>query len=241
MSSSCVIIKRGCEGIGENRRGKRVKSNNGDVGEKEEEELDPRYGEYLYEEWMWSAMRENRFSFPDVEMWYWLMQLKKRLWRRYNIFYEADVIEEVYPENEVAGWVWEAIKAKREPRVVWRDREMSYEWLNDWCGRQAPKEMRSFEEEVTVQARRQKYREGVFPWNTGTGLKMPTRTKKKILTLEEEARFLAERKRFWERRRMPVRAQHDAKEPNHVRWGCAPIGENAITRSKLRGKGVNTS
>ena len=167
---------------------------------------------------MWGAMRENRFSFPDVAMWYWLMRLKERLWKRYNIFYEADVIEEVYPENEVAGWVWEALKAKREPRVVWRDREMSYEWLNDWCGRQAPKEMRSFEEEVAVQARRRRYREGVFPWNTGTGLQMPIRAKKKILSLEEEARFLVERGQFWERRRAPVRAQFEANEPDHLRW-----------------------
>ena len=36
-------------------------------------------------------------------MWYWLAVLKERLWQRYNIFYDADAIEEVYPENELAG------------------------------------------------------------------------------------------------------------------------------------------
>ena len=134
------------------------------------------------------------------------------------MFYDADAIGEVYPENEVAGWVWKAFEAKEEPRVVWRDREMFLEWTNEWCGRRAPKEMRTYEEEVEVQARRRRYREGVFPWNTGTGVKMPIRTKKKILSLAEEARFLAERKRFWERRHTPVRAQHEAKEPDHLRW-----------------------
>ena len=251
MSSSDIVIKGGGENIRGERREKRMKSDKSDGKEKEEEEIDSRYGEYLYEEWMWGAMREHRFSFPDVGMWYWLMQLKTRLWERYNIFYEADVIGEVYPENEVAGWVWEAIRAKREPRVVWRDREMSYEWLNDWCGRQAPKKMRSFAEEVAVQARRREYREGVFPWNSGTGLKMPTKMKKKILTLEEEARFLAERKRFWKRRRIPVKAQHEAKEPDHVRWdalqqeraqshkvGCGEKGSRRIV--SRAGKGEST-
>ena len=31
-----------------------------------------------------------------------------------RFFYDADAIEEVYPENEVAGWVWEACQAKIE-------------------------------------------------------------------------------------------------------------------------------
>ena len=31
-------------------------------------EIDSRYGEYLYETWMWGSMRESRFAFPDVVM-----------------------------------------------------------------------------------------------------------------------------------------------------------------------------
>ena len=61
--------------------------------------------------------------------------LKEKLWHRYNIFYDADAIGEVYPENEIAEWVWEGVKAKKEPHLVWRDRELSFEWTNDWCGR----------------------------------------------------------------------------------------------------------
>ena len=86
---------------------------NVDVGEEEEVyDIDGRYGEYLYDKWIWRSMRENRFAFPSVAMWYWLLMLKDRLWRRYNIFYDADAIEEVYPENEVAGWVWEVCQSE---------------------------------------------------------------------------------------------------------------------------------
>ena len=155
--------------------GKRIKKEVGVVDEEEVYDVDGRYGEYLYDEWIWGSMRENRFAFPDVSMWYWLIVLKEWLRQRYNIFYDADAIEEVYPENEVAGWVWEACRAKIEPRVVWRDREMSFEWTNDWCGRQAPREMRSYEEELRVQSRRRNYREGVFAWNMGKGIEMPRR------------------------------------------------------------------
>ena len=144
--------------------------------------------------------------------------LKEKLWRRYNIFYDADAIEEVYPENEVAGWVWEAFKAKKTPWVPWRDRELSFEWTNDWCGRQAPREIRTYEEELEVQARRQKYREGVFAWYIGAGMEMPKRPRINRLTPEEEINFLAEKERFWSRRRIPCKAQHEAKEPNHLKW-----------------------
>ena len=43
------------------------------------------------------------------------------------MFYDADAIQEVYPDNKVARYVWEAFEAKREPRVAWRNREMSFE------------------------------------------------------------------------------------------------------------------
>ena len=208
--------EEGCKEVRRELEWKRRK-----VIDEEEEgvnELDWRYGEYLYEKWMWASMEEGRFVFADVSMWYWLVVLKERLWKRYNMFYDADAIEEVYPENEIAGWVWEAYEAKMELRVVWRDREMSYEWTNDWCGRQAPKEMRSYEEEMNVQAWRRKYREGVFAWNTGKGVEMPKRPRRIKLTAEEEEHFLEERGRFWDRRRVPCEAQHEAREPNHLKW-----------------------
>ena len=144
--------------------------------------------------------------------------LKEKLWHRYNIFYDADTIGEVYPENEIAKWVWEGVKAKKEPRLVWRDRELSFEWTNDWCGRQAPREIRSYDEELAVQLRRRQYREGTFAWNTGNGIRMPRRPWKIRLTAEEELRFCEERRCFWARRRCPCKAQHEAKELNHLKW-----------------------
>ena len=236
--------KRECEEEGNGVIEKRLKK---DVDVEEEEEvydIDGRYGEYLYDKWMWESMRENRFAFPSVSMWYWLTILKERLWQRYNIFYDADAIGEVYPENEIAEWVWEACHAKREPHVVWRDRELSFEWTNDWCGRQAPREIRSYEEEVAVQARRRNYREGMFAWNTGKGIEMPRRPRVMRLTSEEEIRFLEEKERFWRRRRVPCKAQHDAEEPNHVKWDALQQGrkENVIVSEKINsgeGKWLN--
>ena len=103
-STRADATKRGCEGGEEEENRKRSKREVVVEGE-EAFEIESRYGEYLYEKWMWGSMRENRFAFSSVSMWYWLARLKEQLWRRYNIFYDADAIDEVYPENEIAGWV----------------------------------------------------------------------------------------------------------------------------------------
>ena len=42
-------------------------------------EIDWRYGEYLYERWIWGSMEDNRFAFPTVSIWYWLVVLKEKL------------------------------------------------------------------------------------------------------------------------------------------------------------------
>ena len=98
-----VGSKRNYEGEGNDGDQKRAKKELVNAEEEGTYDIDSRYGEYLYERWMWGSMEENRFAFWDVAMWYWLAVLKEKLWRRYNIFYDADAIEEVYPENEVAG------------------------------------------------------------------------------------------------------------------------------------------
>ena len=159
---SVGVSKRGAGDDEDSSSPKRPKIELGIVEEEGVFEIDWRYGEYLYERWMWGSMEGNRFSFLTVSMWYWFVVLKEKLWQRYNIFYDADAIEEVFPENEVAGWVWEACNLKKEPRIIWRDRELSFEWTNDWCGRQAPREIRTYDEEMQVQLRRRRYREGTF-------------------------------------------------------------------------------
>ena len=122
-----VVGKRRCETEGSDIHRKRPKKELVGAEEERSYDIDSRYGEYLYERWMWGSMQENRFAFWDISIWYWLAVLKEKWWQRYNIFYDADVIEEVYPENEVAGWVWEAFKAKKESCVPWRDHELSFE------------------------------------------------------------------------------------------------------------------
>ena len=121
--------------------------------------------------------------------------------------------------------------------MPWRDRELSFEWTNDWCGRQAPREMRSFAEELEVQARRQQFREGVFEWNRGPGAEMPKRPRIKRLTTEEEMNFLAEKEHFWNRRRSPCKAQHEAKEPNHWKWDARQ--KEAEQNAKVSGECAN--
>ena len=171
-----------------------------------------------------------------------LVRVKQRLWRRYNMFYDVDTIEEVYPENELMEWVWDAWGEKAEPVIKWRDKEMGYEWTNEWCGRQAPKKIRSYEEEVQVQERRRRYREGKFAWSMCEGLRMPDLARKALEmsgnSLTQEMRdFLEERRRFWERRRNPCKEQHDAGEPNHHRWDAVREEKASMLGVRLRGGG----
>ena len=87
-----------------------------------------------------------------------------------------------------------------------------------------------------MEERRRRYREGVFAWSMAPKLLMPKmaqdamKASGEILTQEEERRFLAERRRFWERRRTPCKAQHDAGEPDHVRWDALQEGKASMTK-----------
>ena len=197
---------------------------------------------YQYEKWMWGAIDGNEFALPSVEMLSSLVRIKQRLWRRYNMFYDVDTIEEVYPENELMEWVWDAWGEKAEPLIKWRDKEMGYEWTNEWCGRQAPKKICSYEEEVEVQERRRRYREGKFAWSMCEGLRMPGLARKALEmsgnSLTQEMReFLEERRRFWERRRNPCKEQHDAGEPNHHWWDAVWEEKASMLEVRLRGGG----
>ena len=81
------------------------------------------------------------------------------MWGRYGKSYDAATIREVFPDNEIAEWVIDARRNDREPSVVFRDVEMSFE-RNFMFGEYIePKQMRSYEEEIKVQERRRHYRE----------------------------------------------------------------------------------
>ena len=54
------------------------------------------------------------------------------------------------------------------------------------------------------------------------------------LSSKEEIHFLEEKERFWKRRRVPCKAQYDAKEPNHIKWDALQreIKENVVVSEK---------
>ena len=97
---------------------------------------------------------------------------------------------------------------------------------------------------MKVQERRRRYREGVFAWSMAPGLLMPKMAQSarkasgEILTPEEERRFLEERRRFWERRRTPCREQHEAGEPDHMRWDARQ--REKIARLEVSQGGMKT-
>ena len=183
-----------------------------------------RYAARQYEDWMWGTAERNEYGFPEVRMLFALVNLKRKLWERYSFFYDVETIREVYPDNEVAEWVQEAFGRREEPKVEWRDKEMSYEWCNDWCEKRAPTRIRTYDAELRVQARRRKYREISVNVGKSPGARIPPRRKsaedmaKLALSAEEERLIRHERDMFWQRRRNPVKAQHDAGEPDHIWW-----------------------
>ena len=202
------------------------------------EEVYRRYAARQYDEWMCRSVEENAYGFPDVTMLFAMADMKRRLWKRYGFFYDVETIREVYPENELAGWVRTAFERKEQPRVIWRDNEMSYEWANDWCEKRVPSKIRSYEEEVEVQLRRRRFRELEVAVGGCETVKIPTRRRseeelaKQRLTKEEERRIREEKEAFWRRRRNPVRAQHDAGEPDQVRWDA--LQRRRASMSKVR-------
>ena len=92
------------------------------------------------------------------------MRLKHELWNRYGFFFDVDVIEEVFPENELASWVMKAYEGYSIAKIEFRDEEMVCERLNWSFDNRCPRRMRSFEEELQVLARRAKVAEFSRLW-----------------------------------------------------------------------------
>ena len=147
------------------------------------------------------------------------------LWRRYHFFFDADTLQEVYPENEIATWVFDAWRAGEIAVPEWRDKELSYEVLTRSFDNPWPRKLRSYEEELEVQKRRREWREKVVE---GCPSEVPFYSQifYRIFEGEELPRRLAllgdnvvrDRRKFWERRRHPDKAQYEAREPNASAW-----------------------
>ena len=206
--------------------------------ENEVEGMYRRYAARQYEDWMWGTAERNEYGFPEVTMLFALVNLKRKLWKRYGFFYDAETIREVYPDNEIAEWVRAAFERREEPKVEWRDKEMSYEWCNDWCEKRTPTKIRTYDAELQVQARRRKYREATVNVGESQGARIPTRRKnaedmaKLALSQEEERLIRQERDAFWQWRRNPVKAQHDAGEPDHLWWDALQGQDRSSQRMK---------
>ena len=229
------------------RRKSKTKEEGGknDVGQEgKAEEGYRRYAARQYDDWMWKTVEENAYGFPEAAMLFAMASLKRKLWKRYGFFYDAETIREVYPENELAEWVREAFELKKQPKVPWRDSEMSYEWANDWCEKRAPTKIRSYEEEMEVQAKRRRYRESGVAIDAGAGIRLPARRRsteelaKLAIDDQEERRIQEERAAFWRRRRNPIKAQHDAGEPDYRRWDALQRDGEACPETRKLSEGT---
>ena len=85
------------------------------------------------------------------------MRLKHELWNRYGFFFDADVIAEVFPENELASWVIKVYDSYSIAKIEFRDEEMVCERTNWSFDDRCLRRMRSFAEELQVLNRRAKW------------------------------------------------------------------------------------
>ena len=88
------------------------------------------YYQRQFNKWMWQNLYDNRCCFPTLGCLCNLVRLKHELWNRYGFFFDADVIAEVFPENELASWVMKAYESYSIAKIEFRDEEMVCERAN---------------------------------------------------------------------------------------------------------------
>ena len=184
-----------------------------------------RYHTRAFNLWMHKPFFDNPHMLPDRESLFDVVRVKYELWNRYRLFYDVDTIREVFPDNEIAQWVIDARLAGRRAEAIFRDSEMSYERSNEWCEVRWPRRMRSYEEELKVQARQKFWRTASVYWRPSSDMYYEVVMKKIYegeelprCLVEEDERVAAEHRKFWERRRNPVKEQHDAGIPDPIEW-----------------------
>ena len=178
-----------------------------------------------YNMWLWSPFYANPHGFAELACLVNMVRLKQMIWRRYHFFFDADTLQEVYPENELASWVIKAWKEEEIALPEWRDEELSYEVRNVYFGSAFPHRIRPFAEEVEVQERRAAWRKAdvhafapELPYNCYVERRVYEGEELPRCLVEEDEVRLRERAAFWAQRRAPDRAQHDAQEPNRAIW-----------------------
>ena len=175
---------------------------------------------------MYALLYENPHRFPCWSFHLDVFRMKRVLWERYGTDFDVMTIREVFPDNELAEWVIEARLAGRRPSVTFRDAEILYERGFSFGEYTWPKQIRSYEEECRVQARRRHYREKTVDWPHPEEWMGLPEFRQQIYEGEElpEVLLAARRKEveanqaYWCRKRNPDKAQHEAQEPDFDRW-----------------------
>ena len=116
------------------------------------------YYQRQFNKWMWQNLYDNRCCFPTLSCLCNLVRLKHELWNRYGFFFDADVIAEVFPENELASWVMKAYESYSIAKIEFCDEEMVCERTNWSFDDRCPQRIRNFDEELQVLDRCAKWR-----------------------------------------------------------------------------------
>ena len=85
------------------------------------------------------------------------MRLKYELWNRYGFFFDADVIAEVFPENELASWVIKAYESYSIAKIEFCNEEIVCERANWSFDDRCPQKIHNFDEELQVLNHRAKW------------------------------------------------------------------------------------
>ena len=186
-----------------------------------------------FDRWLWESFYSNPHMLPSLGCLVNMVRLKQVMWNRYGLFFDVDTIQEVYPESELAEWVIKAYEADEIATPIYRDECMAYEVRSALFENPQPTQIRTYREEMIVQHRRRLFRESRVEYDSGGVLWFDSRLTRRIYEgevlprslLEEDAKWEKERGQFWERRRNPLREQHDAGEPDRAKW-CEFVAEH---------------
>ena len=183
------------------------------------------YHQRQFNKWMWQNLYDNRCCFPTLGCLCNLVRLKHELWNRYGFFFDVDVIAEVFPENELASWVVKAYEGYSIAKVEFRDEEMACERANWSFDDRCPRKMRNFDEELQVLNRRAKWRRfgnfgepGEVMYLPFIGQRIYVGEEVPRCLLAADDRIAAAHAQEWKKRRNPVKAQFDAKEPDRRKF-----------------------
>ena len=174
---------------------------------------------------MWKNLYDNWCCFPILGCLCNFVRLKHELWNRYGFFFDADVIAEVFPENELASWVMKAYDSYSIAKIEFRDEEMVCERVNWSFDNRCLWRMRGFDEELKVLNCRAQWQRFYDFGEPGEVMYLPFK-RQRIYAGQEVLRCLladddciaATHAKEWKKCRNPDKAQYNAKEPDRRKF-----------------------